>query len=60
MRYEPICPQFFVRNCQNLRGLLRPNSLVILHANNIYPSNADGTLPFKQNSDLYYLTGVSC
>ncbi|NQW99563.1 aminopeptidase P N-terminal domain-containing protein [bacterium] len=58
MRYEPICPQFFVRNRENLRGLLKPNSLVILHANDIYPSNADGTLPFKQNSDLYYLTGV--
>jgi len=58
VRYEPICPQFFVRNRENLRGLLKPNSLVILHANDIYPSNADGTLPFKQNSDLYYLTGV--
>jgi len=32
--------------------------MVILHANDIYPTNADGTLPFKQNSDLFYLTGV--
>ena len=53
-------PAVFVRNREKLRGLLKPNSLMILHANDIYPSNADGTLLFKQNSDLYYLTGVSC
>lgn len=58
MRHEPISPEFFLRNRKHLRGLLQPNSMVILHANDIYPTNADGTLPFKQNSDLFYLTGV--
>jgi Xaa-Pro aminopeptidase len=58
MRYEPISPQFFVRNRENLRGSLKPNSMVIVLANDIYPTNADGTMPFKQNSDLFYLTGV--
>lgn len=38
--------------------MLKPNSIVILHSNDIYPTNADGSLPFKQNSDLFYLTGV--
>lgn len=32
--------------------------MVVVHANDIYPTNADGTMPFKQNSDLFYLTGV--
>ncbi len=58
MRYEPIAPDFFVRNRGNLRGLLKPNSMVIVLANDIYPTNADGTMAFKQNSDLFYLTGV--
>ena len=58
MRHEPIPPEFFIRNRGNLRGLLKPNSMVILHANDIYPTNADGTMAFKQNSDLFYLTGV--
>jgi Xaa-Pro aminopeptidase len=58
VRYEAISPQFLLRNRENLCGLLKPNSMVILHANDIYPTNADGTLPFKQNSDLFYLTGV--
>ena len=38
--------------------MLKPNSMVIIHANDVYPTNADGTMPFKQNSDLFYLTGV--
>ncbi|MEI7910367.1 MAG: aminopeptidase P N-terminal domain-containing protein [Verrucomicrobiota bacterium] len=58
MRYEPIDPAFFCRNRQRLRGLLKPNSIVILRANDILPTNADGAMAFKQNSDLFYLTGV--
>lgn len=58
MRHDPIDPQLFVRNRQRLREMLKPNSIVILHANDIYPTNADGTMVFHQNSDLTYLTGV--
>ncbi len=58
MRHEPISPEFFIRNRKKLRGLLKPNSMVILHSNDIYPTNADGTMPFKQNGDLFHLTGV--
>jgi Xaa-Pro aminopeptidase len=58
MRYEPISNELFIRNRRNLRGLLKPNSLVIVHSNDIYPTNADGTMSLKQNSDLLYLTGI--
>lgn len=58
MRYEPIDQQLFIRNRGNLRGLLKPNSIVIVHSNDIYPTNADGTMAFKQNSDLFHLTGI--
>ncbi|MEM1082739.1 MAG: aminopeptidase P N-terminal domain-containing protein [Verrucomicrobiota bacterium] len=58
MRYEPIDPQLFVRNRDRLKAMLKPNSIVIVHANDIYPTNADGVMPFKQNADLFYLTGV--
>ena len=58
MRYERISPELFVRNRERLLGLLKPNSAVVLHGNDVYPTSADGTLPFKQASDLYYLTGV--
>jgi len=58
VRYEPISTEFLIRNRENLRALLKPGSLVIVHSNDIYPTNADGIMPFKQNSDLFYLTGV--
>lgn len=43
---------------KNLIKKLAPKSLAILHANDVYPTNADGTLPFVQNSDLLYLSGI--
>ncbi|MGB6219561.1 aminopeptidase P N-terminal domain-containing protein [Haloferula sp.] len=58
MRYEPIDPQLFVRNRDRLRALLKPNSIVVVKANDIYPTNADGTMAFKQHADLFYLSGV--
>ena len=58
MRHEPIPSQLFIRNREKLRRLLKPNSVVIVHANDIYPTNADGTMPFRQNNDLYYLSGI--
>jgi Xaa-Pro aminopeptidase len=58
MRHEPIPSELFIRNRQNLLGLLKPNSIAIVHANDIYPTNADGVMSIKQNSDLLYLTGV--
>jgi len=58
MRYRALKSEMFVEHRANLARLLPPNSLVVLNANDIPPTNADGTLPFRQNSDLFYLCGV--
>jgi len=58
MRYGPINPNLFTLNRARLVKLLRPNSLVVLNANDLPPTNADGTLRLRQNSDLFYLSGV--
>ncbi|HEY0655250.1 MAG TPA: aminopeptidase P N-terminal domain-containing protein [Chryseosolibacter sp.] len=58
MRYQKIDKQLFVNNRKNLRGQLKPNSVVVVNANDIMPTNSDGTMRFRQNSDLFYLTGV--
>ncbi|MFN4144941.1 MAG: aminopeptidase P family protein [Runella sp.] len=58
MRYESIDPQLFITNRQRLYRLLKPKSMVVLNANDVLPTNADGTMAFKQNTDLFYLTGV--
>ena len=38
--------------------MLKPKSIVVVLANDICPTNADGVMPYKQNSDLFYLTGL--
>lgn len=58
MRYDPIDSGLFVQNRERLAKLLQPNSLAVLNANDILPTNADGTLLLRQNSDLFYLSGV--
>lgn len=38
--------------------MLKHDSIAIFDSNDLMPSNADGTLPWQQNSDLYYLSGI--
>jgi len=59
MRYEPIKPELFISNRNKLKAHLLPNSLVVLNSNDIFPKNGDGTMAFKQNSDLFYLSGIN-
>ena len=58
MRYEKLSSTLFTKNRAKLIELLPPKSLVIISSNDIMPTNADGTMGFKQNSDLYYLSGL--
>ena len=58
MKYLPINNQLFIANRKRFAALLKPNSLALFNSNDILPTNADGTLKFKQNSDLFYLSGV--
>ena len=58
MRHAPIAPELFIENRRRLRALLPPGSLAIVNANDIPPTNADGSLMPVANSDLFYLTGV--
>jgi Xaa-Pro aminopeptidase len=58
MRYKQINPSLFVANRKKLTQHLRPNSLVVLNSNDLMPTNGDGTMPFRQNSNLFYLSGI--
>lgn len=58
MRHDVIDPKLFVENRQRLKALLPPKSLVVVNANDIPPTNADGTLALPANSDLFYLSGI--
>ena len=58
MRHDPIDPKLFTANRARLARLLPPRSIAVLNANDILPTNADGSLLMRANSDLFYLTGV--
>lgn len=58
MRYFPIDNTLFIDNRKNFIVELLPNSMAIFNSNDIMPTNADGTMPFRQNNDLFYLSGV--
>jgi len=58
MRYKAFDNQLFIHNRKNFTQRMKPGSLALFNANDILPSNADGTLKFIQNKDLFYLSGV--
>lgn len=58
MRYQPISPSLFVNNRNNFQKHLQNNALAIFNANDEMPRSADQNFTFKQNSDLFYLTGI--
>lgn len=45
-------------NRERLVKKLLPNSLALLVGNDIYPANADQDLPFIQNTNLFWMTGI--
>jgi Xaa-Pro aminopeptidase len=58
MKPISIDPELFRANRERLKKLLRPNSVAVLNANDVLPTNADGTMAHFQNADLFYLTGI--
>lgn len=54
-----MTPDFFARNRSRLMARMEPDSIAILHSNDVMPRSADGTLGFSQNSSLFYLTGIA-
>jgi len=58
MRYQPLPQSFYTEIRQDLAQQLPKGSLAIFNSSDIMPSSADGTRPFIQQSDLFYLTGV--
>ncbi|MDR9373742.1 MAG: aminopeptidase P N-terminal domain-containing protein [Schleiferiaceae bacterium] len=58
MRYDSIDPQLFTSNRERFSKQLPPRGLAVFNANDVLPSNADGTIKFIQNKDLFYLSGV--
>jgi Xaa-Pro aminopeptidase len=58
MRYKNIDKELFIHNRKNLVKEMKEHSVAVVNSNDIMPTNADGTMKFRQKNDLFYLTGV--
>src|SRR5215510_11847482 len=58
MKYLPLNPEIFVKNRERFTKQLRPGSIAIFLSNDEVPVNGDALYPFKQNSDLFWLSGI--
>lgn len=58
MKYLPLNPEIFIQNRKRFIDRMEKNSIAIFNSNDELPSNGDSLYPFKQNTDLYWLTGI--
>lgn len=58
MKYPQIDQALFILNRKNYIKQLKNNSLAIFNASDEFPRSGDQNFIFKQNPDLFYLTGI--
>ena len=58
MRYNPLSSGFYKNSRNSFMNKMKKNSLAVFNSNDIYPISADSMMPFKQHSDIFYLTGI--
>ena len=58
MKYEQLDQQIFINNRKRFIKEMQANSIAIFGSNDEFPTNGDALHRFKQNSNLYWLTGI--
>ncbi len=58
MKYLPLDPAIFIQNRKRFVAKMERNAIAVFNSNDELPTNGDATYKFKQNSDLYWLTGI--
>lgn len=58
MRYSKIKNTLFIKNRALFTAKMKPKSLAVFCSNDIMPTSADGTMPFRQDSDMFWMSGV--
>jgi len=59
MKYLPLNSELFVQNRKRFVQQMEKNSIAIFVSNDEVPSNGDTLYSFRQNTDLYWLSGVT-
>lgn len=58
MKYLPLNSALFLENRRRFVEKMESNSIAIFNSNDELPMNGDQLYKFKQNADLYWLTGI--
>lgn len=58
MKYHQLNPEIFVTNRKRFIEKMEKKSIAIFNSNDELPTNGDQLFKFKQNADLYWLTGI--
>lgn len=58
MKYGKINSNLFKENRARFVAQMKPNSIAIIHSNDMMSRNGDAHFPYRQSSDLFYLTGL--
>lgn len=59
MKNLPLNSELFIQNRKRFTERMSANSIAIFTSNDETPSNGDALYRFKQNSDLYWLSGIT-
>lgn len=59
MKYLPLDSNLFIINRKRFVKAMQPNSIAIFVSNDEWPWNGDALHKFKQNSNLYWLSGIT-
>jgi len=58
MKYLPLNPEIFINNRKRFVAGMQTKSIAIFVSNDEFPKNGDAIHRFKQNSDLFWLSGI--
>lgn len=58
MRYEAINPELFIYNRKRFMRKMQPEAIAIFQSNDLMPRTGDTFFPFRQNTGLFYLSGL--
>jgi Xaa-Pro aminopeptidase len=58
MKYDSIDRNLFIENRKRFVSQMKPNSIAVFVSNDEMPRSADALYQFRQNPDLFYLTGI--
>jgi Xaa-Pro aminopeptidase len=59
MKNLPLNPSIFIQNRQRFIEKMQKNAIAIFNSNDELPINGDAVYKFKQNADLYWLSGIT-